>query len=313
MIRNDFSGDNADQNHDFDMVLENCDGNGKKAVMAYFFLAIDRKSDERLLRLFDEFFTLEKYANRYLVRKGLKSVDEPLPDSEEEIVNFCRERGVKNIRKYFPGNGYDDFRKNRDRIIKECDAYLAEIDADEDRYERITEAIRTINEGYSWMSDIGNFTQFVWNLVSTAQYEGIYEGTRKKLVRFLVRSTKRDKASLAEMEEVARNMMVIDEKRIAIKKEGTTDTYERTNTRLAALQEEEKPLKKQLKKLIRRDLFERQEENAAEANDCEYEESSTAQRLVDGIGDGISGAIEWVSDGICGPIEWLTDRIIDLT
>jgi hypothetical protein len=205
-------------------------GGNTGEIIAYCFLAIDREFDERSRRLFDEFFILKRYAHRYLVRKGLLSEGESLPAEDDAVIAFCRDRGVKNILKYFPGvlarsrvMGflgvlYNDVTGDRDRVIPETEKYLSETEEDESRYDRATELIRAMDEG------ICNFAVLIWNLVSTGIYEGIYEGNRKKLVRFLVRHTKRDKASLEEMEEVARTMTALDEKRSAIRREGAAET-----------------------------------------------------------------------------------------
>jgi hypothetical protein len=151
--------------------------------------------------------------------------------------------------------------------------------------------------------DIDNFAVLIWNLVSTGIYEGIYEGNRKKLVRFLVRHTKRDKASLEEMEEAARIMTALDEKRSAIRREGAADTYEHTSARLGELKAEEKAVKKQLKKLIMRDLYEKRDE---------AEEEYKKPDIADEIGDSIVAGIQKVTDIICAPFEWLTDKMMGL-
>jgi hypothetical protein len=312
--------------------LEYPAGDNAKANIAYCFLAIDREPDECSRRLFDEFFILRQYADRYLVRKGLKSDEESLPDDDEAVIEFCRERGVKNILKYFPGGilqeSYPSFMDNFDygtgrfkngrsyeevtgegetdmkaRIIKETEKYLSETEEDESRYDRATELIRAMD------GDIGNFAILIWNLVSTGIYEGIYEGNQKKLVRFLVRHTRRDKASLAEMEEVARTMAALDEKRLVIRQEGATDTYEHTSARLAELKAEEKAVRKQLKKLITRDLYEKRDETEEEE---EYDEYSSGNEIVDAVGDGICKGIQVVTDVVCAPFEWLTDKMMGL-
>lgn len=280
-------------------------GDTGKAAIAYCFLAIDRELDERTGRLFDEFFSLKQYANRYLLRKGLIPAGENLPDGDEAIVEFCRGRGVKNIVKYFPGGGCGDFDGRRGRIIAECEQYLSQAEEDETRYERAAELIRSMDGG------ISNFAVLVWNLVSTGIYEGIYEGNRKKLVRFLIRYTKRDKSALAEMEETARTMAALDEKRAAIQREGASDTYEHTSARLAELRVEEKTAKKRLKELIGRDLFEKREKTEEDEEEA-CEEYSTGEGIVDTIGDGIVRGIETVTNILCAPFEFLTEKISGL-
>jgi hypothetical protein len=105
------------------------------------------------------------------------------------------------------------------------------------------------------------------------------------------------------MEDVARTMAALDKKRTGIRKEGASDTYERTSARLAELKAEEKAAKKRLKELIRRDLFEEWEET-------EGDEYTSGNEIVDAISDGIVRGIQVVTDVICAPLEWLTSKLM---
>jgi hypothetical protein len=154
-----------------------------------------------------------------------------------------------------------------------------------------------------------NMALLIFNLVLTGMRETIYEGDRKKLVRFIVRFTKRDKASLAELEELAEQILVLDKLQAEIKENGATDTYEHISARLAELQGDELVLKQRLEKLLHRELFaepaqEEQEEDAEEPEDV-----NPGQRVFDSVTDGICTGIETVTDLICAPLEWLTDKI----
>ena len=285
--------------------LAESDENAKRAITAYLFLAMEQKPDERLLQLFDELF---------LVRGG--------------------EAG-----EYSLANGYGDFADDRDAVIRMCDAYLdSAVDSDE-RYELAVEVIREAEHGmfghpvmalymlpakkalnshlnkargtsgsYGFLSV--NVALLVYNLVLAGMRAGIYEGNRKKLVRFIVRFTKRDKAALAELEETARMTLALEARVAEVKKAGAADTYEQISARLAGLYTEELVVKKQLDNLLRRDLFaEREQEEKQEPEEEAYEDAGPAQRIVEGIGDGICAGIETITDVICAPFEWLTDKI----
>jgi hypothetical protein len=155
-----------------------------------------------------------------------------------------------------------------------------------------------------------NVALLVYNLVLAGMRAGIYEGNRKKLVRFMVRFTKRDKAALAELEEVVRKTLALEERAAGVKQSGATETYEHISARLAALQAEELPVKQQLDNLLRRDLFAECEPEKEAEGEEEYEEAGPAQRIVDSLADGICTGIETVTDVICAPFEWLTEKMI---
>jgi hypothetical protein len=281
--------------------------NAKRAIVAYLFLAIERKPDERLLQLFDELF---------LARGG-----------EAEAYSLAK--------------GYGDFTDDRDAVIRMCDAYLGSAEDSDERYKLAVEAIRGAEQGMFshpamalympvkklWNSQCNreqgtsgsygflsvNIALPVYNLVLDGMRAGIYEGNRKKMARFMVRFTKRDKTVFAELEEVARKMLALEERVAGVKQTGATETCEHISARLAALQAEELPVKKQLENLLRRDLFaEHEPEVAAETEAEEYEEAGPAQRIVDSVADGICTGIETVTDVICAPFEWLTEKMMGL-
>jgi hypothetical protein len=69
------------------------------------------------------------------------------------------------------------------------------------------------------------------------------------------------------------------------------------------LKAEEKAVKKQLKKFIMRDLYEKRDE---------AEEEYKKPDIADEIGDSIVAGIQKVTDIICAPFEWLTDKMMGL-
>jgi hypothetical protein len=206
--------------------LAESEENAKRAIAAYLFLAMERKPDERLLQLFDELF---------LARGG--------------------EAG-----EYSLAEGYGDFADDRDAVIRICDAYLESAGDSDERYEMAVEAIRGAEQGMFsdpamalymlpakklWNSHFNrqegtsgsygflsvNVALLVYNLVLAGMRAGIYEGNRKKLARFMVRFTKRDKAALTELEEVVRKTLALEERVAGVKQSGTTETYEHISGR----------------------------------------------------------------------------------
>ena len=202
------------------------DDNAKRAFTAYLFLAMEQKPDERLLQLFDEMFLArDKEAGEY------------------SLAYNC-----------------GDFAEDRDAVIRICDAYLGSAEDSDERYELVVEAIRieVIREGEDEFSPYRFNRMYmallVYNLVLAGMQAGIYKGNRKKLVRFIVRVTKRDKAALAELEEMARKMLALEERVAEVKKVGTTDTYEQISAQLAGLQAEKQVIKEQFEELFCSDM-----------------------------------------------------------
>jgi hypothetical protein len=292
--------DGFDENNlpDVASVISNADENAKRAIVVYLFLAMDKKPDEQTLRLFDEF--------------------------------FAEKDGVAG--EYSLGNGYTDFNEDRELIIRLCNAWLDKVDAD-DRYEMITEAIRmsenishdvyfglalkqfkaVCNQAMGTSGTYGfvsiHVAKLIYSLLLFGTREGIYEGNRKKLVRFIVRFTKRDKASLAEMEEIVQKMPVIEKQINEVLKNSATGTYEQIFMQLEPLKNEKKSLEVYLHELFRRDLFEKHDKEEQKEEAQVHEEYTLGERITDGICEGI----ERVTDFLCSPLEFLTDKITDLS
>jgi hypothetical protein len=225
------------------------DDNAKRAITAYLFFAVEGNPDERLRQLFDA---------------------------------LCLAGGGE-AGEYSLAKGYGDFADDRDAVIRICDAYLESAEDSDERYGIALGAIHKASEYiyrkasfFSWPKGVQqdhewhmklagttgtlgflsvNIALLVYNLVLAGMRAGIYEGNREKLARFIVRFTGRDKAALAELEEVARWMLALEERIAGVKKSGDTETYEHVSSQLAALQAEKLPVKEQLANLFRRDLY----------------------------------------------------------
>jgi hypothetical protein len=252
--------------------LAKSEENAKRAIVAYLFLAMERKPDEPLLQLFDELF---------LTRAG--------------------ETGEK----FSLANGYGDFADDRDTVIRICDAYLESAANSDERYELAVEAIRGAEQGMFSHEEAAqntplnpnvnrekgmsgscgflsvNIALFVYNLVVAGMRNGIYKGNRKKLARFIVRFTKRDKAALAELEEVAGVLLEFEDFVTKVKRTPGPEVFQAIgalNIGIAA--DWQALLVKRLEKLLRRDLFIGMEEEKG------YREAEPPKGILEGVVDG---------------------------
>jgi hypothetical protein len=235
----------------------------------------------------------------------------------------------------------------RDAIIKEGNAFLEGISADDNRYDCIVDEIDRVIEGKD-NCGIGSGYELLGKTVKHTELDGAAywlfdylkligtgdggKGNKKRLLKHLARKWDIDMSTLTSLETFLCSLEEINRKRKEI--QGSGMPHNEAVTVLASLDAEEKAIWKKLNALnIAKDRATsayitsanavadaiaslggeptyvriRGEDEPPDEDDC-YEEET----LADKIGDGIVEGIHKVGDLICAPFEWMTEKLMGL-
>ena len=114
-----------------------------------------------------------------------------------------------------------DFKENRDRIIKECQAQLDKVIDPDDYYDTLQDGIEDALLSSRQTADTFITPKLlVWDLLTVAYSDENYDEIERKLLKYIVRKTDIDKAVFLEMESSILTLMDIEKELEWIK---TTD------------------------------------------------------------------------------------------
>lgn len=111
-----------------------------------------------------------------------------------------------------------DFAKNKEQIIKECQAQLDKAIDPEDYYDTLQDGVEdALLRSRKTADTFITPKLLVWNLLTVAYSDESYDETERKLIKYIVRKTNIDKAVFLEMESSILTLMDIEKELAWIK------------------------------------------------------------------------------------------------
>jgi hypothetical protein len=209
------------------------DGEDKYAIIAFLLLSLDKKADENGMVRFD----------------GLFGLNDATPENEEDRGDDADSRKK---------------RETRDAIVRECEAFLDRLDADE-RYDAIVDEIDRFIQGedatFSKCAIGGSYRTFgggrngkldgnahrLYELVKLVIADTGYSGSKRRLLKHLARKWDLDPSALPVLENAARLLPETARKRQELSDSDLP--HREVAAKLAELDAEEQETGKQLKSL----------------------------------------------------------------
>ena len=111
-----------------------------------------------------------------------------------------------------------DFAKNKEQIVKECQAQLDKVMEPDDFYDVLQDGVEDALLASRQTADSFITPKLlVWNLLTIAYSDEHYDETERKLIKYIVRKTNIDKAVFLEMESSILTLMDIEKELTWIK------------------------------------------------------------------------------------------------
>ena len=279
---------------------------GRYAIIAFLLLSIDKKMGAGEMKKLEAFMGITK--------AEAESDDE----NDEEDSNSV------------------ELRATRDAIIREGNAFLDNIDQNEDRYDCIIDELCCVIDGYDRCSigsgyalnskngkrvELKGDANRLFEYLNLIIFDDGYSGNHRRFLQNLARKWDIDKSATSILESSSKTLAEINQKREGI--QNSDMPHREAVSALAKLDEQEKSVWEKLNKLGIREneiatnyneawagflsAFSNLTDNPVKEDeimdDFENDEEPT---LVDKIGDGIVEGIMKVGELICAPFEWLS-------
>ena len=278
----------------------------------------------------------------------LLSIDKEMGD--EDVKKLSGFMGIAETQTEGDANdGLTETGKARDMIIRKGNAFLENLDADEDRYDSVMDELDRviggndkcgIGDGYATLGktvkykNLDGAAYWLFDYLKLAVFDESYGGNKKRFLKHLARKWDIDKSVLSMLESSAKWLDETSQKRVEIR--DSDMPHREAVAILAELDAGEKTVWKELNKLhIAKDRsvsayvtgrnrmidgmealtgvrpFECgiRDEDDPAEEEDDYEEESFSDK----IGDGIVEGIHKVADLICAPFDWMTDKIMART
>ena len=263
----------------------------------------------------------ERYA---IVAFLLLSIEGKMSDDKLEKLNAFM--GISQLEANSSNPDWDDdklldkLRTIRDTIIREGNVFLDSLERDESYGDYVMDEIDRIIEGMV----VGSFHDekqrgVLFSYFRLAYSDSGYSKNQKRLLRRLAQKWNVDKSALAVLENSAKSLNEVDEKRSNI--QNSDMPHREAVSTLAKLEAKEKTVWEELGELnIPKELslfgleINHYYINKLRAGlGLEEEDFDEEDSLSNRIGDCIAEGIYKVGDIICAPFEWMTEKIIEWT
>ena len=216
-------------------------------------------------------------------------------------------------------NLLEEFRATRDTIIREGNVFLDSLELDESYCDYVMGEIDRIIEGMVVSGCLEEQRGVLFNYFKMAYSDNGYSKNQKRILRHLAQKWKVDKSALTVLENSAKSLNEVDEKRSEI--QNSDMPHREAVSTLAKLDAKEKAVWEELGEVhIPQEisLF------GLEIN-CYYlrkwaaclgyeeEDIDEEDSLSNRIGDCIANGIYKLGDIICAPFDWMTEKIVEWT
>jgi hypothetical protein len=272
------------------------DDEAKIAAVFYCYLSLDKMNIYEKGKHFTALFDIKESMEWYLSTLGLKTPDEKTPGDDGDWQTYL-ENKLKNPERFAAYSiAYLGFPDVKDEITKYCDEVIDGFSADE-RYDCIIEEMDRFSADSN--SGILSFDsrKYLWVFVMYSISADILSETRRKYLKHLCRIAGLDKSVLPEMEEAARTIIAIGQKRLEAK--ASNEPYAKVTALLADLDIEETAAQETVDKLLG---VEKSEETSDDEDDDDHS-------CIEDIADGICNGIYAVTEGITSFIEGIAAKI----